>query len=216
MDLARWFLAGSTTVAMAVLTIGSRYVDAWHVCRTILEGRRIFTESCGPYAISDLTPGLLIVGLLLLPDIDELVLPGLGSLRMCIREQESRAAGMEAKMMQLEQQNSLRSMQSQNVNLTLGRAEADPPGSLRPICHPTYPRDRLSSALITRRAATRASCRAGHSSARSGNGYRQLALRTPPSPPATVAPSSPSRAVDHCLRPRPVEEPNWRSRSHKL
>jgi hypothetical protein len=92
---ARWIFAGVIAIAMALLALGSRYVDSWHVCSTVLIARNPVITSCHPSTLSELAPGLLIIALLLLPEIKELELSGLGRVRMRVDTQEDRSAPRE-------------------------------------------------------------------------------------------------------------------------
>jgi hypothetical protein len=149
LDVVRWSLAGLIAVAMAMLAIGSRYEHAWRVCSAVLKGGRIVTETCGPYPISDLAPGLLILALLLLPDLDEFVLPGLGAFRVHFREREKRVAPIEANAMRHP------SRPADGANSALA-----------------------NSPLANRRAATRARCADGQGYARTNSGSRARAGST--------------------------------------
>jgi hypothetical protein len=73
---------------MVVVIVGSRYHAGWHVCDTELARTGKDVHVCHPYAVADLFPILLVVALLLLPEVDELGLPGIGTLKRRVAQQE--------------------------------------------------------------------------------------------------------------------------------
>jgi hypothetical protein len=122
LDYVRWTFVALIALGMAALVVGSRYVDALHVCTATLTAKGTIVELCRPYDIADLAPGLLIAGLLLLPDVSELTLPGLGSLKLKVEAQELRSEQVEEQVTRLEQRLTLNSAQSTNVNLIMREA----------------------------------------------------------------------------------------------
>ncbi len=144
--MARWLLAGLIALAMAMLTVGSHYVDALQEFSHLQQGKRAVRESCGPYPIADLAPGLLILGLLLLPDLEELGVPGLASLRMRIREREKLAVPART------------DTQRQGANLVFGAGEEGGAGGVRLTCHPVRSAMGGGCGSANTRTATRAQC----------------------------------------------------------
>src|SRR4051812_17407915 len=94
-DRLRWALAGALAIAMTILIVVSRYASAWHVCDATLTQQGKIAAPCHPFEIVDLAPGLLMIVLLLLPDVSEFVLPGLGSLKLRVADQQDRSEKIE-------------------------------------------------------------------------------------------------------------------------
>jgi hypothetical protein len=91
LEVARRLLAGGIAAAAAMLVTLSHYSVGWRTCSTDVVGDRL-TVNCGAYPVNDLAPDLVLVALLLLPDLYEIAVPGIGTLRMRARAGGERGA----------------------------------------------------------------------------------------------------------------------------
>jgi hypothetical protein len=89
--LARRVLAGSIVFALAALGFASNYVMSLRICRQTISSQGKILSLCEPYGISDLAVGLPMVIVLLLPDLAEVELPGIGAMRLRLRERGDQA-----------------------------------------------------------------------------------------------------------------------------
>ncbi len=75
---ARWSIAVILAVLSVSLLVASRFAPepTLHVCdnQVTFEGTEV-KNVCEPYAVEDLAPVLVLIGLLLLPDMSEVTLP---------------------------------------------------------------------------------------------------------------------------------------------
>jgi hypothetical protein len=103
--------------------IGSRYHADWHVCdlKLTFEGRAV--RVCQPYAVADLIPIFILIGLSLLPDLSELELPGGWKLKVRLDRQEHQTAELQREVERIEQ--TLTVTTSQQQNLHVGFVAAD-------------------------------------------------------------------------------------------
>ncbi len=91
LEAARRLLAGGVAAAGATLVTLSHYSAGWRTCSSNVVGDRL-TVNCGAYPVNDLAPDLVLVALLLLPDLYEIAVPGIGTLRMRARPRVERCA----------------------------------------------------------------------------------------------------------------------------
>ena len=114
---ARWLVVVGLTLLTAIVFIASRYVSVLQVCgdQITFEGTRV-KHVCEPYAVEDLAPVLVLIGLLLLPDLSELALPGGLSLKFRLDEQERETQQLKESVDVIRQQLHLTATQSQNIS----------------------------------------------------------------------------------------------------
>ena len=119
----RWGLALGLACLSAILVIGSRFHAGWHVCDSQLtfEGRAV--RVCQPYSVGDLVPVLVVIGLLLLPDLSELTLPGGAGLKFRLERQERETGRLESNLDRIEQRLNITATQSQQIFFGIGAAE---------------------------------------------------------------------------------------------
>lgn len=99
-QVVRWIVA-------LLVGIGGAYyylhgIDNQTLCREVAENGRVL-ELCGPPGPSELIPFALVIAVLLLPDLSELAVPGLLSLKRAVTQQEGRQEEVETKLAQVEQ-----------------------------------------------------------------------------------------------------------------
>ncbi len=117
-QIARWALA--LLVAIAATVYYLRGVEAQFVCHGVLDRGEV-VELCEPPGLSELVPFALVIVVLLAPDLTELAIPGLLSLKRTVRRQEGRQDRVEMKLAQVEQ----RVDQQVNFKIELNTAEKD-------------------------------------------------------------------------------------------
>jgi hypothetical protein len=84
-------------VAIAALAFYLHGIEAQIVCHKELSNGDV-VELCGPPGLSELVPFALVIAVLLAPDLTELAIPGLLSLKRMVRRQEDRQNQVEAKL----------------------------------------------------------------------------------------------------------------------
>lgn len=119
----RWFIAVALAIGSAVVVIGSRFHGGWHVCDSQLtfEGRAV--RVCQPYAVADLIPIFILIGLMLLPDLSELEFPGGWKVKVRLHRQELQTAELQREVKEIEQKLTVTASQQQHFNIAFGAAE---------------------------------------------------------------------------------------------
>ncbi|HEV2754221.1 MAG TPA: hypothetical protein VG318_00390 [Actinomycetota bacterium] len=84
----------------------SLFADNWQVCRDIASrvGRDPVAEACGPPATSDFLVLLIPVPILLFPQVAEVAIPGLISLKRKVAEQEEQQKRLERDIVRVQNQ----------------------------------------------------------------------------------------------------------------
>jgi hypothetical protein len=103
-DVARWVLAAASAVAAALFFFHA--IDHQSVCHQQLagEGATTVVQLCGPPRLLDLAPFALLIAVLLWPDLGELAVAGLFTLRRRVAAQEERQRVVEDRLLQVNQQ----------------------------------------------------------------------------------------------------------------
>jgi hypothetical protein len=111
----RWWIALALAVGAAALFFLSRAYPNWRVCEEALAvtGSTPTATICKPLGVADLSVVLLPVAILLFPDLAELAIPGLISLKRDVAVQAEKQERLEKSLVQVEQ----RVSQVQNVNI---------------------------------------------------------------------------------------------------
>ena len=104
-DRPRRFAAGAVAVVGASLVLAGYFVPALQVCQQQLAstGNTGVVEICAPVGLPGLVPIVLLVTALLWPDLSEVTVAGLFSLRRRIEEQAQRQAELEGRLFQIQQ-----------------------------------------------------------------------------------------------------------------
>jgi len=104
-DSARWWTALAIAVVAAIFffltTLGTP-----SVCHEVLTGTKALPTSttlCGPPRLLDLLPVALVIALLLWPDLTELGITGVLTLKRRVQQQGERQAAVEASLVELQQ-----------------------------------------------------------------------------------------------------------------
>ncbi|MBJ7330976.1 MAG: hypothetical protein JHC95_13845 [Solirubrobacteraceae bacterium] len=103
-------------------------------------GKEPVVESCESLGLADLLPFWIIAVALLLPDLTELALPGLGTLRFRVDEQEKGQQAIEAKLVDVQNSIAVGASQATNVLVNVGRLEenlGEKEASFREATRPT-------------------------------------------------------------------------------
>ena len=111
--LIRRIVAFSVLAALAVAVAGTYLFDSFRICRDSATDAGSVTL-CGPVGPADLPAigvVLLVALLLLLPDLEELAIPGLVSLKARVQHQEQKLAAVE---------NSVNQIALSQTNVTIG------------------------------------------------------------------------------------------------
>jgi hypothetical protein len=96
----RWGLAIAVAIAGLVIFLLATGTDA--VCHQVVVNDAI-KKLCGPPNVTQLVPAALLIGLLLSPDLSELGVAGLISLKRSVSEQANRQQRAEQELMRIEQ-----------------------------------------------------------------------------------------------------------------
>lgn len=99
-QVIRWVAA--VLIGLAAAAYYLHGIDNQTVCREVAEEGQIL-KLCGPPGPSELIPFALVITLLLLPDLSELAIPGLLSLKRTVTQQKGRQDQLETKLAQVEQ-----------------------------------------------------------------------------------------------------------------
>lgn len=118
-DITRWILA--LLVALAAAAFYLHALDHQSLCHQELSGEFPKPlEVCGSPRLLDLAPFALIISVLLWPDLGELAVAGLFTLRRRVDQQQERQESVESRLTQVDQQltqlATLSQVQSQNQN----------------------------------------------------------------------------------------------------
>ena len=115
MKKIRWGLAIIVVLATATLVLRSYADSSATVCRDHLAivGTDAVVDVCGPIGITDLGVVALVLGALLFPDVAELTIPGIVTLKRKVNEQEAKQESLNRDISRLEQ----RITQSVTVNV---------------------------------------------------------------------------------------------------
>lgn len=111
----RWWVALALVCVGVLIFALSRAEEGWRICEEVLAttGADATTSVCRPVSALDLAVILLPVAILLFPDVAELAIPGLISLKRDVAEQRNKQASLERSLLLVEQ----RVSQVQNVNI---------------------------------------------------------------------------------------------------
>jgi hypothetical protein len=103
-DIARW--VGAAAVAVVAALFYFHAVDHQSICHQQLarEGATAVVQVCGPPRLLDLAPFALLIAVLLWPDLGELAVAGLFTLRRRVAAQEQRQQVTENRLLQVDQQ----------------------------------------------------------------------------------------------------------------
>jgi hypothetical protein len=101
----RRFVAGAVAVVGASIVFVGYFVPAFQVCQQQLAstGDAGVVDICAPVGLPGLVPIVLVVAVLLWPDLSEVTVTGLFSLRRRIEEQAERQADLEDRLFQVQQ-----------------------------------------------------------------------------------------------------------------
>lgn len=102
-DIARWVLAAVIAVVAAVFYFHA--VDHQSICHQQLAGESgTVVELCGPPRLLDLVPFAFLIAIVLWPDLGELAVAGLFTLRRRVAAQEERQRAVEERLLHFDQQ----------------------------------------------------------------------------------------------------------------
>jgi hypothetical protein len=104
LDWARWVAA--LIVALAAMGYFLNAVGEQNVCEHVLasaDSARRTTEVCGPPGLINLVPFAALIAVLLWPDLGELAVTGLLTLKRRVQEQEARQDAVESRLVQVDQ-----------------------------------------------------------------------------------------------------------------
>jgi hypothetical protein len=102
-DIARWVIA--CLVALVAVVFFIHAIDQQNVCHQQIVGESgHLVETCGPPRLLDLAPFALLIAVLLWPDLGELAVTGLFTLRRRVERQEERQGEVESHLHQVNQQ----------------------------------------------------------------------------------------------------------------
>jgi hypothetical protein len=112
-DIARWVAAILVAVVAAVFYFYA--LDHQSIChgQALGEGTAKVVQVCGPPRLLELAPFALLIGVLLWPDLGELAVAGLFTLRRRVTAQEERQRTIEDRLLQVDQRLTQVAMQSQ-------------------------------------------------------------------------------------------------------
>jgi hypothetical protein len=114
-QILRWLAALSVAVGGALYYIHG--VSHQTVCEAAVANKvGKVVELCGPPGLTELLPFALVIAVLLAPDLSELGIPGLLSVKRRIGQQEARQDTLETKIMRIEQNVDQRVEQTQNFH----------------------------------------------------------------------------------------------------
>jgi hypothetical protein len=110
-----WIASTRRAIAAVLLTAGvlvffaTRLIDGWTVCSQELAtaGNDGVVERCAPLSLVDLTPIVLLALLCLLPDLSELSVPGIASIKVRLDRQTEQQADIKDQLAQVQQAVSL-------------------------------------------------------------------------------------------------------------
>ena len=103
-DVLRWVLAAVVAVVAAVFFFyGVGHQSVCHQ-QPSAAGATTLVQVCGPPGLLELVPFALVIATLLWPDLGELAVAGLFTLRRRITEQEERQRGVESRLLAVDQQ----------------------------------------------------------------------------------------------------------------
>jgi hypothetical protein len=109
----RWWLALLIAVAAALYFFHS--VGKQSICQhNVSANPSAFSESCGPPRLLDLVPFGILIAVLLWPDLSEMSVAGLLTLKRRVRRQEARQEGLEESLASVQQHLVQLSVASQN------------------------------------------------------------------------------------------------------
>jgi hypothetical protein len=122
---ARWSIAVILAVLSVSLLVASRFAPepTLHVCdnQVTFEGTEV-KNVCEPYAVEDLAPVLVLIGLLLLPDMSEVTLPGGLALKRRIERQEQQTEQLKTEVHRIEQRLNMSAIQSVATSIEFAKA----------------------------------------------------------------------------------------------
>jgi hypothetical protein len=121
---ARWSIAVILAILSVSLLVASRFAPAptLHVCddQVTFEGTEV-KNVCEPYAVEDLAPVLVLIGLLLLPDMSEVTLPGGLALKRRIEQQEQQTDLLKTEVHRIEQRLNMSAIQSVHNRIEIAK-----------------------------------------------------------------------------------------------
>jgi hypothetical protein len=120
-DYARWVLVGLLAVAALAIVSATYVSDAARICRQEAGDTAAITV-CGPFGLGDalwLALVVLVIFLLLWPDVSEVSVTGIGSLKRRVEEQEKKTAELERFVVSQMLDLSIRNTQTQNTTVVL-------------------------------------------------------------------------------------------------
>jgi hypothetical protein len=117
-DIARWVAAIFVALFAAVFYFHA--LDHQSICHSqaLGEGTAKVVQVCGPPRLLELVPFALLIGVLLWPDLGELAVAGLFTLRRRVSAQEERQRTVEARLLQVDQRLTQMATQSQHQTQT--------------------------------------------------------------------------------------------------
>jgi hypothetical protein len=117
-DVARWIAALIVALLAAVFYFYA--LDHQSICQgqALGEGAAEVVQVCGPPRLLELAPFALLIGVLLWPDLGELAVAGLFTLRRRVAAQEERQGAVEDRLIQVDQRLTQLAMQSQHQSQT--------------------------------------------------------------------------------------------------
>jgi hypothetical protein len=122
-DIARWAVAAIIAVVGAVFYFHALADQS--ICKQELtsEGGSTVVQVCGPPRLLDLVPFALVIAVVLWPDLGELAVAGLFTLRRRVARQEERQGAVEQRLLGIDQQltqiATLSQIQGQNQTQTI-------------------------------------------------------------------------------------------------
>lgn len=99
-DVARWFLAVAVAVAAGFFYFHA--LGSESICHQEAVGS-VVHKLCGPPRLLDLVPFALVIAVLLWPDLGELAVTGLFTLRRRVEQQEERQEDIESRLLEVSQ-----------------------------------------------------------------------------------------------------------------
>jgi hypothetical protein len=117
-DIARWIAA--LIVALLAAAFYFYALDHQSICQgqALGEGTAKVVQVCGPPRLLELAPFALLIGVLLWPDLGELAVAGLFTLRRRVAAQEERQKTVEDHLLQLDQRLTQVATQAQHQSQT--------------------------------------------------------------------------------------------------
>ncbi len=113
-QIVRWL--GALAVALGAAAYYIDGVNQSIVCEDSVVSMKGKIVERGPPGLTELLPFALIIAILLAPDLGELGIPGLLSVKRKVRQQEDRQDALETKLMRIEQNVEQRVEQTQNFH----------------------------------------------------------------------------------------------------